>query len=196
MFELQGQMPASARRGSHARQREASYSDYADILDAGRARVRPASPRADNQRHQFFGIWDAYAVLEQRVVPQLWKGPMPPTHLERGRSSGEERIPSAPHAQHAETTGTLERLDNVSMSEPTLTATASATPSAHSTVTVRWAIRRSLSARKLPSDGGLHTVLPEVKRLVKFEQADLLQAPPRSREAPHSLPERHHLFRA
>ncbi len=159
----------------------ASYSDYADILDADLHEYDRLHRALTINVTKFFRNWDAYAVLEQRVVPQLWEGTDPALRVwSAGCSSGEEAysLGILMH-QHAEATGSLERLDSISIvgtdidghcvgdAERGFYADAALgdTPQA-------------LRARYFQADAGLHTVIPEVKRLVRFEQADLLQAPP------------------
>jgi len=159
----------------------ASFSDYADILDADVHEYDRLHRALTINVTKFFRNWDAYAVLEQRVVPQLWQGTDAALRIwSAGCSSGEEAysLGILMH-QHAETAGDLERLDSVSIvgtdidghcvgdAERAFYADAALgdTPLA-------------LRAKYFQADGALHTVIPEVKRLVRFEQGDLLQGPP------------------
>ena len=159
----------------------ASYSDYASILDADLHEYDRLHRALTINVTKFFRNWDAYAVLEQRVVPQLWERSDPTLHIwSAGCASGEEAysLGILMH-QHAETTGTLDRLDSVAIvgtdidghcvrdAERALYAetTLGDTPLA-------------LRLKYFPTDDGLRTMIPAVKRLVRFEQADLLQASP------------------
>jgi len=159
----------------------ATYSDYADILDADTHEYDRLHRVLTINVTKFFRNWETYAVLEQRVIPQLWDRGASGTRIwSAGCASGEEAYSLAilMH-QHAAATDSLKRLDSVSIVGTDIDGhcVGDAERALYSEMALG-ETPQALRARYFPTDAGMRTVLPEVKRLVAFEQADILQAPP------------------
>ncbi len=159
----------------------ASFSDYADILDADLHEYERLHRVLTINVTKFFRNWETYAVLEQRVIPQLWERSDPDIRIwSAGCASGEEAYSVAilMH-QHAAATESVERLDAVSIVGTDIDghSIGDAERAAYSE-TALGETPQALRARYFRPEGGLRTVVPEAKRMVTFEQGDILQAPP------------------
>ncbi len=158
-----------------------TYADYAGILDSDLHEYDRLHRTLTINVTKFFRNWDTYAVVEQRVIPELWERSDPALRVwSAGCASGEEAYSVAilMH-RHAMAKGSVARLDSVRIvgtdidshclgdAERGLYAESALgdTPAA-------------LLTRYFPAAAGMREMLPEVRRLVTFEHADLLQTPP------------------
>ena len=159
----------------------ASYAEYAGILDSDMQEYDRLHRALTINVTKFFRNWDTYAVLEQRVIPQLWeRSDMELRIWSAGCASGEEPYSVAilMHA-HAVAAGDPQRLEastivGTDIDSHILGAAERATypESALGETPDR------LRTRYFPIDDGQRRMLPEVRRMVTFDKADLLQAPP------------------
>jgi chemotaxis methyl-accepting protein methylase len=130
---------------------------------------------------KFFRNWDTYSVIESTVVPALWERREPETRIwSAGCSSGEE-----PYSM-----GILMHQFAAERKEPTRLDTirilgtdidADCLGEAERAVYADTALGDTppvLRERYFPRIAGLHTMLPEVKRLATFECNDLLAYEP------------------
>ncbi len=157
-------------------------SEYAGVLDTDPREYERLLRSLTVNVTKFFRNWDTYSAIESKVIPALWQ--LPDRELRvwsAGCSSGEEpySIGILLHKYAAETreparlesvtiVGTDIDGDRLGEAERAFYAESALgdTPAA-------------LRERYFPQVAGLHTMLPEVKRLVSFECNDLLshQAP-------------------
>ena len=158
-----------------------SYAEYAGILDSDMQEYDRLHRALTINVTKFFRNWDTYAVLEQRVIPQLWERSDPELRIwSAGCASGEEpySIAILMHA-HAVATGDPQRLQASSIVGTDIDSHILG--SAERAVYPESALGDTperLRTRYFPIDDGQRGMLPEVKRMVTFDQADLLQAPP------------------
>lgn len=159
----------------------ATYSDYASILDADLQEYDRLHRVLTINVTKFFRNWETYAVLEQRVVPQLWERKDQSLRVwSAGCASGEEAYSAGilMH-QHADAAGDLARLDTVSIVGTDIDGhCVGDAERALYAETALGDTPQALRTRYFPTDTGRRTMIPEVKRLVSFVQADLLQTPP------------------
>ena len=158
-----------------------SYSDYANMLDADTHEYDRLHRVLTINVTKFFRNWETYAVLEQRVIPQLWERSDPQIRIwSAGCASGEEAYSIAilMH-QHAAATESAERLDGVSIVGTDIDAhcIGDAERAVYSE-TALGETPQALRARYFRTESTMRTVVPEAKRLVTFEQEDILQAAP------------------
>jgi len=158
-----------------------SYSEYAGILDTDQQEYDRLHRVLTINVTKFFRNWDAYAVVEQRVIPQLWERSDRQLRIwSAGCASGEEAYSVAilMHA-HARTTGNLERLGGTSIVGTDIDGhvLCDAERALYPESALGDTPER-LRTEYFPGADGLREMLPDVKRMVTFEQADLLQAPP------------------
>jgi chemotaxis protein methyltransferase CheR len=159
----------------------ASFSDYAGILDADTHEYDRLHRVLTINVTKFFRNWHTYEVLEQSVIPQLWNRTDPGIRIwSAGCSSGEEAysIGILMH-RHATATEGFGRLETVSIVGTDIDAhcVGDAERALYSEKALG-ETPQALRAAYFPMESGMRTVLPEVKRLVRFEHADILQAPP------------------
>lgn len=159
----------------------ASYTEYAEILDTDHQEYDRLHRVLTINVTKFFRNWDAYAVLEQRVVPQLWARTDAELRIwSAGCATGEEAYSAAIliHA-HARAARGLERLNDISIIgtdiDPHVLADAKSGLYPDSAL---GETPERLRSDYFPAANGFRAMLPEVKRMVRFERADLLQAPP------------------
>ena len=126
---------------------------------------------------KFFRNWETYSVIEKKVIPALWeRGDEELCVWSAGCASGEEpySLGILMH-KHATETGTSSRLENVSILATDIDADCLG--EAERGLYAESALGETpatLRKRYFPEAAGLHTMLPEVRRLVRFESNDLL----------------------
>ena len=157
-----------------------SYGDYSAILDEdGKEYDRLVRVLTVNVT-KFFRNWDTYAVLEEKVIPQLWERTDPTLRIwSAGCASGEEAysLGILVH-QHAASTGTAAKLENVSIVGTDIDADCLGDAErAMYTDAALGETPASLRQQYFPQVGATRTMVPEVKRLVSFEHQDLLEMP-------------------
>lgn len=134
---------------------------------------------------KFFRNWDTYSMIADKIIPALWERGERETRIwSAGCSSGEEPysigILMHKHAADRQERARLETIkivgtdidtERLADAERALYADSALgdTPPA-------------LRAHYFPDVAGLHTMLPEVRRLVSFECNDLLAYEPRSED--------------
>ena len=165
-----------------------TYGDYARVLDTDAAEYERLLDALTINVTKLFRNWETYAVIADRVIPALWSSEHAQIKVwSAGCSSGEEPYSlAALFHRHADAAGQLDGLSrrvSVLGSDIDLRCLAAAekgtfeegdfadTPSA---------LRQRYFAPAAP-----FTIVPEVRRLVRFERRDLLaDAPP---PGPHHL---------
>jgi chemotaxis methyl-accepting protein methylase len=155
----------------------ASHDEYAGILDSDPHEYERLIRSLTVNVTKFFRNWDAYQALQNKVIPALWdRGEEELRIWSAGCASGEEPYSLAILLhQHAEQTKTSSLLDTVSIlgtdidpdclreaesacyGEPALSETPAG-------------LRDSYFSQV----AGLHTMIPDVRRLVTFQHHDLL----------------------
>lgn len=157
-----------------------TYGDYAGILDTDPQEYDRLQRALTINVTKFFRNWDTYAVVEQKIIPQLWERSDSRLRVwSAGCASGEEAysVGILMH-RHANATGTTDRLNGVSIVGTDIDsdclgeaergtygeAALGDTPA-------------DLRGEYFPEVASRRTMLPEVKRLVSFERSDLLQTP-------------------
>jgi chemotaxis methyl-accepting protein methylase len=157
-----------------------SYAAYAGILDEDEKEYDRLVRALTVNVTKFFRNWDTYAVLEERVIPQLWERTDPGLKIwSAGCASGEEAysLGILVH-QHAASTGTDAKLESVSIVGTDIDADClGEAERATYTDAALGDTPASLRQQYFPQVGGHRTMVPEVKRLVSFEHHDLLEMP-------------------
>jgi chemotaxis protein methyltransferase CheR len=156
--------------------------EYASVLDTDPREYERLLRSLTVNVTKFFRNWETYVAIEDKVIPALWdRGGDEMRVWSAGCSSGEEAysigILMHKHARHV---GQTDRLDEVTIVgtdiDTDCLGEAERAFYAESALTETPA---TLRASYFPQVAGLHTVLPEVRSLVRFECKDLL-----SEEAP------------
>jgi chemotaxis methyl-accepting protein methylase len=165
-----------------------TYADYARVLDSDLAEYDRLLDALTINVTKLFRNWETYSVLRERVVPMLWALPDPVLHVwSAGCSSGEEPYSLAAlfheHASGLGQSALAERRVQVLGSDidaRSLDAAARGTFEESDFSETPDDLRRRYFAPTPP-----FTVVPEVRRMVRFERRDLLAdaAPP----GPHHL---------
>jgi len=154
-----------------------TYADYARVLDSDHAEYEKLLDALTINVTKLFRNWETYSVLRDRVVPALWALPDPQLSVwSAGCSSGEEPYSlAALFHEHAERAGvgplaerrvqvlgsdidarSLEAADRGTFEESDFSETPAE-------------LRRRYFAPAAP-----FTIVPEVRRMVRFERRDLL----------------------
>jgi chemotaxis methyl-accepting protein methylase len=130
---------------------------------------------------KFFRNWDTYAVIDKTVVPELWDRNEAETRIwSAGCSSGEEpySVGILMH-KHAAARRESARLETVRIVGTDIdTECLRDAERAFYADTALGDTPPALRDRYFPQIAGLHTMLPEVRRLVRFECNDLLSYKP------------------
>ena len=159
-----------------------TYADYARVLDSDTTEYERLLDALTINVTKLFRNWETYAVIAERVVPTLWERPIPTINVwSAGCSSGEEPYSlAALFHQQAERLGQLDVLPRrvrVLGSDIDVRCLAAAEAGAFEDgdfADTPTELRRRYFAPSAP-----FTIIPEVRRLVRFERRDLLaEAPP------------------
>jgi chemotaxis protein methyltransferase CheR len=129
---------------------------------------------------RFFRNWDTYAVIEQRVIPELWGRGEPLRVWSAGCSSGEEPYSAAIlFHQQAANARELDRLNSVSVLGTDIDKDClhEASLAFYSAKALGDAPAHLVEAY-FPEVAGMRTVHPDARRLVTFEHRDMLVSPP------------------
>ena len=165
-----------------------TYGDYARVLDADGTEYERLLDALTINVTKLFRNWETYAVIAQKVVPSLWEGPAPLINVwSAGCSSGEEPYSlAALFHRHAESVGQLDdlarrvRVLGSDIDARCLVDAERGTFEEGDFADTPVDLRRRYFAPEAP-----FTIIPDVKRLVRFERRDLLaQEPP---PGPHHL---------
>ena len=165
-----------------------TYGDYARVLDADGAEYDRLLDALTINVTRLFRNFETYEAIAQKVVKPLWERPLPVINVwSAGCSSGEEPYSLAAlfhrQAELASQLGDLGRRVRVLGSDIDVRCLADAERGSFEEgdfADTPTDVRRRYFAPTAP-----FTVIPEVKRLVRFERRDLLaEAPP---PGPHHL---------
>jgi chemotaxis methyl-accepting protein methylase len=165
-----------------------TYADYAKVLDTDRAEYDRLIDALTINVTKLFRNWETYTVIAEQVVPALWASDVPTINVwSAGCSSGEEPYSLAAlfhrHAEEQRALNELPRRVRVLGSDIDSRCLAAAESGAFAEgdfSDTPEALRRRYFSPQSP-----FTIIPEVRRLVRFERRDLLaEAPP---PGPHHL---------
>ena len=165
-----------------------TYADYARVLDSDKTEYDRLLDALTINVTKLFRNWETYTVIAERVIPALWERPIPTISVwSAGCSSGEEPYSlAALFHKHAETLGQLGdlprrvRVLGSDIDARCLTAAEGGAFAEGDFADTPPDLRRRYFAPIAP-----FTIIPEVRRLVRFERRDLLaEAPP---PGPHHL---------
>ncbi|HEV7993369.1 MAG TPA: protein-glutamate O-methyltransferase CheR [Gemmatimonadaceae bacterium] len=162
-----------------------TYADYARVLDSDQAEYDKLLDALTINVTKLFRNWDTYTVLQQVVVPALWALPDPQINVwSAGCSSGEEpySLASLFH-HHAEAHGAAlksearVRVLGSDIDQRSLAAADRGEFEEGDFSETPASLRKRYFAPAAP-----FTIVPEVRRMVRFERRDLLaeEAPPGS----------------
>ncbi|HKC82190.1 MAG TPA: protein-glutamate O-methyltransferase CheR [Gemmatimonadaceae bacterium] len=158
-----------------------SHTEYARILDADPREYDRLVRSLTINVTKFFRNWDAFSALEQKVIPALWeRGERELRVWSAGCSSGEEPYSVAILIhKYAASRNELARLESVSIvgtdiDHDSLGQAERAFYSDSALVETPADLRE----RYFPVVAGMYTMPPEVRKLVTFENRDLLGSPP------------------
>ncbi len=158
-----------------------SHNEYAGMLDADPREYERLMRSLTINVTKFFRNWDTFSVIQQKVIPALWeRGERELRVWSAGCASGEEAYSVAilMH-QYAADRSQQSQLDTVSIVGTDIEANCLG--AAESAVYGEAALGDTpgeLREQYFPEVAGLFTMLPEVRRLVKFQRGDLLQSKP------------------
>jgi chemotaxis protein methyltransferase CheR len=165
-----------------------TYAEYARVLDTDQAEYDKLLDALTINVTKLFRNWETYTVLREQVVPALWALPDPILNVwSAGCSSGEEPYSLATlfyeHAERLGVAAQAERRVRVLGSDidaRSLEAAERGTFEESDFSETPPELRRRYFAPAAP-----FTIVPEVRRMVRFERRDLLAeaAPP----GPHHL---------
>jgi len=166
-----------------------TYGDYARVLDSDHTEYDKLLDALTINVTKLFRNWETYSAIAEKVVPALWQQALPTIDVwSAGCSSGEEPYSlAALFHQHAERAGALADLSSrvrVLGSDIDVRCLAAAQRGAFEESDFADTppdLRRRYFAAAAP-----YTIIPDVKRLVRFERRDLLADP--------SPPGLHHLI--
>ena len=165
-----------------------TYGDYARVLDTDAAEYERLLDALTINVTKLFRNWETYAVIADRVIPALWSSDNAQIKVwSAGCSSGEEPYSlAALFHRHAESIGQLDGLSRrvsvlgSDIDVRCLAAAEKGTFEEGDFADTPTALRQRYFAPTAP-----FTIVPDVRRLVRFERRDLLaEAPP---PGPHHL---------
>lgn len=159
-----------------------SYTDYARVLDSDQAEYDKLLDALTINVTKLFRNWETYSAIAEKVVPALWARATPAINVwSAGCSSGEEPYSLAAlfHRQ-AERAGALSELaSRVRVLGSDIDARSLVAAQAGVFEEGDFTDTPPELRRRYFSPAAPYTVVPEVKRLVRFERRDLLaEAPP------------------
>jgi len=165
-----------------------TYAEYARVLDSDHAEYDKLLDALTINVTKLFRNWETYTVLREKVVPALWALPDPAINVwSAGCSSGEEPYSlAALFHEHADRRG------SVAMAERRVRVLGSDIDARSLEAADRGAFEESDFSetpaelrRRYFAPTAPFTVVPEVRRMVRFERRDLLaDVPP---PGPHHL---------
>jgi len=158
-----------------------SHTEYAGMLDADPPEYERLMRSLTINVTKFFRNWDAYAAIEQKVVPALWERSERELRMwSAGCASGEEPYSLAILVhKHAAEMEQLSRLGTVNIVGTDIdTHCLDQADRACYGESALGDTPARLRQRYFPEVAGTFTMLPEVKKLVKFERSDVLQSRP------------------
>jgi chemotaxis protein methyltransferase CheR len=159
-----------------------TYAEYARVLDSDQAEYDRLLDALTINVTKLFRNWETYTVLRERVVPALAALPDPVLNVwSAGCSSGEEPYSLAAlfheHGERSGTSAIAERRVRVLGSDIDARSLAAAERGAFEESDFS-ETPRDLRQRYFAPEAPF-TIVPEVRRMVRFERRDLLaEAPP------------------
>jgi chemotaxis methyl-accepting protein methylase len=159
-----------------------TYAEYARVLDSDQGEYDRLLDALTINVTKLFRNWETYTVLRERVVPELAALPDPVINVwSAGCSSGEEPYSlAALFHEHGERTGTSAQIDRrvrILGSDIDARSLEAAERGAFEESDFS-ETPRELRRRYFAPDAPF-TIVPEVRRMVRFERRDLLaEAPP------------------
>ena len=155
-----------------------TFSDYAGILDTDRVEYDRLVETLTINVSKFFRNPETFACLATRVIPELWTSKSPLIRVwSAGCATGEEPYSVAVLCrEHALVTGDTARLDRVRIigSDVDQDAVSSASKGRYPSASFTDAAP-AVVEKYFPLEHGMHTVAPEIRKLVAFEKRDLLE---------------------
>jgi chemotaxis methyl-accepting protein methylase len=165
-----------------------TYADYARVLDSDKAEYERLLDALTINVTKLFRNWETYTVIAEKVVPALWERPIPTINVwSAGCSSGEEPYSlAALFHRHAESLGQLSELPRrVRVLGSDIDARCLVAAEGGAFEEGDFADTPAELRRRYFAPAAPFTIIPEVRRLVRFERRDLLaEAPP---PGPHHL---------
>ena len=159
-----------------------TYGDYARVLDTDGTEYERLLDALTINVTKLFRNWETYEVIAQKVVPALWQREASLINVwSAGCSSGEEPYSlAALFHRHAESVGALADLaDRVRVLGSDIDARCLLDAERGGFEEGDFADTPSDLRRRYFAPEAPFTIIPEVRRLVRFERRDLLaQAPP------------------
>ena len=158
-----------------------TFGDYAAVLDADAAEYEKLLDALTINVTKLFRNWDAYAAIAEKVVPALMDGDLPRIDVwSAGCSSGEEPYSlAALFHRHAERTRTLPALPaRVRVLGSDIDARCLAAAEQGTFEEGDFADTPAELRRRYFEDAPPFTIVPDVRRLVRFERRDLLAEEP------------------
>ncbi len=163
----------------------ATTGEYATALDSDPGEYDRLIRSLTVNVTKFFRNWDMYSMIADKIIPALWERGERETRVwSAGCSSGEEpySIGILLH-KHAADRQERPRLETIKIVGTDIdTACLADAERALYADSALGDTPPALRANYFPEVAGLHTMLPEVKRLVSFECNDLLAYEPRSED--------------
>ena len=159
-----------------------TYADYARVLDSDKLEYDKLIDALTINVTKLFRNWETYAAIAEQVVPALWERALPQINVwSAGCSSGEEPYSLAAlfhrHAERMDALPELARRVRVLGSDIDIRCLAAA--EAGGFEEGDFADTPTELRRRYFSPTAPFTIVPEVRRLVRFEHRDLLaEAPP------------------
>jgi chemotaxis methyl-accepting protein methylase len=159
-----------------------TFADYARILDADQGEYERLLDALTINVTKLFRNWETYSVIEERVIPALWASSFPAINVwSAGCSSGEEAYSlAALFHKRAESLGVLDDLPRrVSVLGSDIDARSLAAAEKGGFEEADFADTPPELRRRYFAPSSPFTIIPEVRRLVRFERRDLLaEGPP------------------
>jgi chemotaxis methyl-accepting protein methylase len=160
-----------------------TYFDYARVLDSDAAEYDKLLDALTINVTKLFRNWETYAAVAERVVPALWELSTPTISVwSAGCSSGEEPYSlAALFHRHAEKSGALGQLGSrLKVLGSDIDARSLSAAEGGSFDEADFSDTPPELRRRYFSPSAPFTIVPEIRRLVRFERRDLLaeQPPP------------------
>jgi chemotaxis methyl-accepting protein methylase len=160
-----------------------TYADYARVLDSDGDEYDKLLDALTINVTKLFRNWDTYAVIADKVIPALWDRGIPTVNVwSAGCSSGEEPYSlAALFHRHAERVGGLGQIaSRVKVLGSDIDARSLAAAERGGFEEGDFGDTPDELRRRYFAPVAPYTIVPEVKRLVRFERRDLLaeDAPP------------------
>ncbi|HEX6574904.1 MAG TPA: protein-glutamate O-methyltransferase CheR [Gemmatimonadaceae bacterium] len=155
-----------------------SFADYAGLLDTDPVEYERLVDTLTINVSKFFRNPETYACITAKVLPELWASRSPILRIwSAGCATGEEPYSLAVlMREHAIAVGDLPGLDRVRVigSDVDRTALSMASKGRYP-ATAFVDTPPSVVDKYFPAEHGMHSVSPEIRKLVAFDQRDLLE---------------------